>query len=113
MNRTIKFRAWDTKKKGWKGMWIFRGGHSGEYDVSNTEIDVLDLTNKWGSNVKVMQFTGLYDCEGKEIYESDIVEASWGYTGVVDFEEILFYKYECRISDDIKVIGNIHEQLLD
>lgn len=76
MNRIIKFRAWDTEKKGWKGMWIFRGGHSGEYDVSNTEIDVLDLTNKWGSNVKVMQFTGLYDCEGKEIWEGDILVRS-------------------------------------
>lgn len=45
----FKFRAWDTEKKAWKGLWIFRGGHSGEYDVSNTEIDILNLEGRWGS----------------------------------------------------------------
>lgn len=108
MNRPIKFRAWDVNRK------RFLVADEPTFCISITKDFQFSYHYlKTTEDIIIQQFTGLYDCEGKEIYESDIVEASWGYTGVVDFEEILFYKYECRISDDIKVIGNIHEQLLD
>lgn len=78
----FKFRAWDTEKKAWKGLWIFRGGHSGEYEVSNTEIDILDLNSRWGSNVILMQCTGIKDMEGKDVYEGDILEYKTYYANI-------------------------------
>lgn len=85
------------------------------------------------------QFTGIYDTEGKEIYESDIVIKNNNYEEeyVVDYMQGMFvikpykFDYDCDIKmmssyalnffienknilkdnkcDKIKVIGNIHE----
>lgn len=70
MNREIKFRAWDTSDKD-KGPYML-----GPYDLtdaifSHTEIRKMPL----------MQFTGLKDKNGKEIYEGDIIELFWPFVG--------------------------------
>ena len=57
----------------------------------------------------VGQYTGLVDKNGKKIFEGDFIKASWGYTGVVEFDMIIRAKLECVISDDAEVIGNIHD----
>lgn len=71
MNREIKFRAWDASGQYFKpledeGDYYFRDDDNG-----------LCLYDKWGKckNTILMQYTGLKDKNGKEIYEGDIVRS--------------------------------------
>jgi len=70
-------------------------------------------------DIEVMQFTGLTDKDGLEIYEGDIIlkdakvvwkdyDKGWdfGYFGIHNGKYNLS-SYDCR--DDFKVIGNIYE----
>lgn len=66
MTREIKFRAWDKERK--------------IIEVLNPESVGYYLGDS--PNYKLMQFTGLHDKNGKEIYEGDIVKFHWfGFNG--------------------------------
>ena len=74
MTREIKFRAWDGKK-----IWM---------------VETWDELHGENSEV-IMQFTGLLDKNGKEIYEGDIVkireiENSKTPNGVIEFQDGAF-----------------------
>lgn len=70
-----------------------------ENGVSRIEID----------HNTICQYTGFIDKNDTKIFESDIVNASWGYKGLVDLDNLIYASMECRISDDIEVIGNIFD----
>ena len=118
-NRVIKFRAWDGK-----------GTHYGGFSIHATGDVFTDIVKP----EKIMQFTGLTDKNGKEIYIGDIL-ATWnkggeglddwyvpdnGYTVVEEDPEELGIRYsnwavEVGNRDSIydiqfvEVIGNIYE----
>ena len=141
--RTIKFRGWDRE---YEKMTYF---DDEDYEYSPPIVSRLDQVFKKDSNyddyedfeynditdkTEIMQYTGLHDENGKEIYEGDIIEFSYDMfvgnfdtfvaKGKVVFEEGAFYVeafenerttegeayllYSINL-DTIEVIGNIYE----
>lgn len=110
--REIKFRAWDKNKKQFISGWTVTGFLS----VLNP-FERVDI-----SNYEIMQYTGLKDINGKEIYEGDIIKSLYPDNNLVEYsdEQALYgYYYESRFGrswialykhlGDTEVIGNIHE----
>ena len=123
--RTIKFRAWITEAK---------------QMIEHNYIDFNDFLHKTdllgninhsycGDVFILMQFTGLYDKNGKEIYEGDIVSykrnvGNWTGKSLTTIHEIIFteeinafvmkdnsgyIKLRKHWGYEYEVIGNIYE----
>ena len=110
MSRKIKFRAF-SKETGKMMHWDFINS------VKNLH-KLLSL-----NHVEVMQFTGLYDKDGKEIYEGDIIKFKYNTGGDIIGEIIwsIGGYYVVKTSDkkwnqkvipyplELELIGNIYE----
>jgi hypothetical protein len=121
--RDLKFRAWDEREKKWKGMWIFRGGHSSEKEHYE-EPEVFDLS-KYVANPKYenTKHIVIEQCVVGDLFEGDIVRDSKnkkdGWCAVIEWHETGFVLSTPHPGDRdlselisrgrLEVIGNIHE----
>lgn len=110
MNRQVKFRAFQDNEM------IYSKG-IGVYASKN-------FLHKCYEDCELMQFTGLYDINGQEVYEGDIiksprVEPGYYSSGIVEFnvetccyilrrKDNTFVRLDVR-KDTLEVIGNVHQ----
>jgi hypothetical protein len=121
MNREIKYRAWDGKQMHHSPALSEGAQHLASW------FEAHSVFGPEGKESVFMDFSGISDKKGKEVYEGDIIDLSGKYKYKVVFEDAKFVCYHLtnpewgrwgdlrRLTDSDfidyrwEVIGNIYE----
>jgi len=108
--REIKFRAWDIENK--EMFYDAQDAYDNQGDVPASSFGSLLVDEDY----ILMQYTGLKDKNGKEIYEGDIVTYASDLPEQIIFKDAAFrwggesdYVVKTREPNVLQVIGNIYE----
>ena len=115
--RTIKFRGKSILTDEWLYGDLVHSADNKRFGILVNDKDSYDECEVAPETVG--QFIGLYDCDGKEIFEGDILDFD-GFTAEVRFVRGVFAFLangdlddelcgDCRTDLFAKVIGNIHD----
>jgi uncharacterized phage protein (TIGR01671 family) len=126
MKREIKFRIWDGIKMETRVMSGFLGAYFVQGIDENDSASMSRYNTKYLDGIHVMQFTGVTDMNGIEIYEGDILEVlsfdSYEEKPISKTLEIYYDEQLCsfqfrndwepfnyQFGNDFKIIGNIYD----
>jgi len=127
--REIKFRAWNKKENRWANINQLTDWGSAEMTacvgMGNEQYPYQTMRIESDEIYELMQFTGLTDKNGKEIYEGDILKGagivSWNEKEVrwscihIEWNDKKEWHDMLYLTTPLEVIGNIyeHKHLLD
>lgn len=117
----LKFRAFDKKTSKIYGVGLLDYYHDVAWLDDVIEDECVTVATRKLSEIELMQSTGLFDKNGKEIFEGDIIGSKDGLlNGVVLYRSdlamwtvdlIRYNNFErlCNVASSREIIGNIHE----